>query len=288
MAMSPLCDHTVIGRTLDGRDLDLLKVGTGPLKVWVIARQHPGESQAEFYTEGLLERLTDRTDALAIQVREACTWHVVPNMNPDGSVRGHLRTNACGANLNREWAPTGEYDAPTPHRSPEVLATLRAMDASGVDLFVDVHGDELVPLNFLAGMEGLPNWGPRLQALQGAFAAAYARSAPGDMQTKYSYSPDQPGQSNLAICSNQIAHRFDCLGVTLEQPFKDCATNPDPERGWSPDRARNLGASLLEATSHVLPLLRRDDGASKKPFWESIPPEDAYKRPLEGKGSSSF
>ena len=66
MAMSPLCDHTVIGRTLDGRDLDLLKVGTGPLKVWVIARQHPGESQAEFYTEGLLERLTDRTDALAI------------------------------------------------------------------------------------------------------------------------------------------------------------------------------------------------------------------------------
>eukprot|EP00964_Phaeocystis_antarctica_P086039 scaffold54421_cov25-Phaeocystis_antarctica.AAC.1 len=24
-------------------------------------------------------------------------------MNPDGAVRGHLRTNACGANLNREW-----------------------------------------------------------------------------------------------------------------------------------------------------------------------------------------
>ena len=24
-------------------------------------------------------------------------------MNPDGSVRGNLRTNAAGANLNREW-----------------------------------------------------------------------------------------------------------------------------------------------------------------------------------------
>ena len=31
-------------------------------------------------------------------------------MNPDGSYRGHLRTNAKGANLNREWKkPTQEY-----------------------------------------------------------------------------------------------------------------------------------------------------------------------------------
>ena len=34
------------------------------------------------------------------------TFHVVPNMNPDGSVRGYLRTNSSGANLNREWAKT--------------------------------------------------------------------------------------------------------------------------------------------------------------------------------------
>lgn len=51
-------------------------------------------------------------------------------MNPDGSARGHLRTNACGANLNREWA------TPSLERSPEVYYTLRAMDAIGVDLLV--------------------------------------------------------------------------------------------------------------------------------------------------------
>jgi murein tripeptide amidase MpaA len=38
----------------------------------------------------------------------------------DGSFRGHLRTNAAGANLNREWCTTGAYEAPTLHRSPEV------------------------------------------------------------------------------------------------------------------------------------------------------------------------
>ena len=43
----------------------------------------------------------------------------VPNMNPDGSYRGHLRTNASGANLNREWKN------PTLERSPEVMPRSR-------------------------------------------------------------------------------------------------------------------------------------------------------------------
>ena len=49
----------------------------------------------------------------------------VPNMNPDGTWRGHLRTNASGANLNREW------DQPTKERSPEVYYTRQAMDEIG-------------------------------------------------------------------------------------------------------------------------------------------------------------
>ena len=44
----------------------------------------------------------------------------VPVYTVDGSFRGHLRTNACGANLNREWANSGDYKAPTLERSPEV------------------------------------------------------------------------------------------------------------------------------------------------------------------------
>lgn len=43
-------------------------------------------------------------------------------MNPDGSWRGHLRTNASGANLNREWLE------PSKERSPEVLAVRNFMD----------------------------------------------------------------------------------------------------------------------------------------------------------------
>ena len=88
---------------------------SGPLQVWLYARQHPGETMAEWWMEGALERLLDEADPVARRLREKATFHIVPNMNPDGSFRGHLRTNAVGTNLNREW------HAPSLEKSPEVL-----------------------------------------------------------------------------------------------------------------------------------------------------------------------
>ena len=74
----------------------------------------------------------------------------------------------------------------------------------------------------------------------------------------------------------QVASRFDCLGVTLEMPFKDCKTNPDPENGWTPQRCMGLGRSLLDAISIVQPHLRETSN-----FWESFGPGDLYIRPVE-------
>jgi hypothetical protein len=51
---------------------------------------------AEWFADGLLERLTDKHDAIARHLlRDACVY-VMPNVNPDGTWRGHLRTNAAG------------------------------------------------------------------------------------------------------------------------------------------------------------------------------------------------
>jgi murein tripeptide amidase MpaA len=150
-----------LGKSLDGQDLDCLTFGEGPLNVWLYARQHPGESMAEWWMEGALEKLVDEDDPVARVLRKECTFRVVPNMNPDGSRRGHLRTNAVGANLNREW------HAPTAERSPEVLCVRNAMDETGVDFAMDVHGDEAIPANFLAGFEGIPSLSDRQQRAGG-------------------------------------------------------------------------------------------------------------------------
>jgi murein tripeptide amidase MpaA len=96
--MSPFAQVDCLGATVEGRDLDRIVVGrSAPTRkpVWIIARQHPGETMSEWFIEGLLERLLDSADPVARRVREHAIIHVVPNMNPDGAVRGNLRTNAA-------------------------------------------------------------------------------------------------------------------------------------------------------------------------------------------------
>jgi murein tripeptide amidase MpaA len=268
-----------LGQTLQGREMECVQIGTGDTTCWIIHRQHPGECMAEYYAEGLLTRLlgletNGQVDDTVRQVLKQFTFYIVPNMCPDGSVLGHLRTNAAGANLNREWATVegSDYQAPTLERSPEVYSVLHKMQETGVDIFLDIHGDEELPFNFLSGAEATNNWGPRLESLHGAFAAAYARSNP-DMQTAVSYTPGTPpGRPNTA--TNAVTNRFDCLAITLEMPFKDCLSNPDPEFGWSPNRSRMLGASVVEALAYVQPYLR-----ASGEFWTELPPQDAYVRP---------
>lgn len=255
-----------LGQSLEGREMDCIQIGSGTLVCWIIHRQHPGETMAEFYAEGLLERLLGlntegSVDGLVKDILQRYTFYIVPNMCPDGAVRGHLRTNFIGSNLNREWTSSGSkedgtfYEAPTLERSPEVYHILRKMDETGVDAFLDVHGDEELPFNFLAGSEGCANWSKRLEVLHGAFLSKYSE-VNSDMQALIAYEPEEPGQGRTNVCSNQIAIRFDCLAATLEQPFKDCLSNTDPERGWNPARAKMLGASVLEPLSYVAPFLR--------------------------------
>jgi murein tripeptide amidase MpaA len=250
----PGVERIHLGLTLDGRPIDGLVIdpvdGSEPARTaWIIARQHPGETMAEWWVEGFLARLLDANDAVAVSLRRVMRFYVVPNMNPDGSVRGHLRCNALGANLNREW------ETPTPERSPEVLVVRDAMDRTGVDFCLDVHGDEALPYNFISAAEGIPGWSPRLSELTERFKEAYEISNP-DFQRVHGYPLDAPGEGNLTMASNQISQRYDCLAMTLEMPFKDNADAPDPEQGWSPARSRQLGRSVLEAIAAVEPSLR--------------------------------
>src|SRR5665213_1335307 len=93
----------ILGSTLEGRDIDLVRIaGANPTghPVWIIARQHPGETMAEWFAQGLIERLIDPTDPLAVKAIQYADFYIVPNMNPDGSAHGNLRTNAAGSNLN--------------------------------------------------------------------------------------------------------------------------------------------------------------------------------------------
>lgn len=234
---------SVLGHTLDGQSLDLLTVGepaAGKRTMWVTARQHPGETMGGWWMEGFIDRLLDDADPIARALREKAVLNIVPNMNPDGARRGHLRTNAAGINLNREWAN------PTMEKSPEVYLVLNKMRETGVDFALDVHGDEALPYNFIAGGEGAPNFHDGLKTLLENYKSALKVASP-DFQTVYGYPVDAPRSANLTICTNAITNEFKCLAMTLEMPFKDSAITPDPVVGWSPARCQHLGAACMDA-----------------------------------------
>ncbi|MCJ8316160.1 M14-type cytosolic carboxypeptidase [Idiomarina sp.] len=246
------CYHELLGETIDGRELNLLVIGE-PAEhkntIWVTARQHPGESMAEWFMEGFLGRLLDDEDGVARKLLDNNVFYVVPNMNPDGSVRGHLRTNAVGTNLNREWAE------PSLEKSPEVFYVLKRMEQTGVDMFLDVHGDEALPYNFVAGCEGIPSYDERHKDLENTFKAALLTATP-EFQTKYGYDLDEPGQANMAVANSAVGEKFKCLSYTLEMPFKDNADLPDEDFGWSAPRSQRLGEDVLTAILAVSPKLR--------------------------------
>jgi murein tripeptide amidase MpaA len=241
----------VLGETVTGDDLDRLVIsdpdGSARRACWVIGRQHPGETMAEWWMEGFVDRLLDRDDDVARAVLEGATLYVVPNMNPDGSALGNLRTNAAGANLNREWA------GPTLERSPEVYHVRRRMTETGVDFALDVHGDESLPYVFIAGGDNVPSMSDRQRQLLTAYFESLTRANP-DFQTEHGY--PRGGKPNLTMCANDLAENFGCLAMTLEMPFKDNANAPNEAVGWSPDRCRRLGADCLAALCDVLPILR--------------------------------
>ncbi|WP_107687554.1 M14 family metallopeptidase [Neisseria wadsworthii] len=249
---SGLCQIEDLGNTVEGRDINLLTVGNqveSDLKVWIIARQHPGETMAEWFIEGLLARLLDPQDPTARALLDQATFYIVPNMNPDGSALGNLRTNAAGANLNREWLE------PTPEKSPEVFYVRQKMHETGVDLFLDIHGDEAIPYVFAAGTEGVPNYNARTAGLEDRFKAALKAASP-DFQDEFGYPKDEPGQANLTLAANYVGNTFNCLSYTLEMPFKDNNNMPDDDFGWNGQRSLRLGEASLSAVLAVLPHVR--------------------------------
>lgn len=248
----PLACLEHLGETLDKRDLTLVKVGDGDSKkrsIWITARQHPGETMAEWLVEALLNSLLDEDNPTAKLLLEKANFYIVPNMNPDGSVRGHLRTNAVGTNLNREWAN------PSLEKSPEVFHVINKMQETGVDLFYDVHGDEALPYVFLAGSQGTPSYNDRLAHLRDKFSEVLTLAS-ADFQSEFGYDIDAPGTANMTIATHWVAERFDCLANTLEMPFKDNANLPFEDTGWSPERSIKLGEASLVAMLAVVDELR--------------------------------
>jgi murein tripeptide amidase MpaA len=240
---------TVLGQTPDGHDMDLLTVGEpGPGKkvCWVTTRQHPNEIQGSWCVEGLLERLLLDEDPFARSLLDKAVFHIVPNMNPDGARRGNTRTNALGANLNREWKD------PTPDTAPEVQMVKRRMLQTGLDFYLDVHAwSGSVP--FALGPYRTPGITPKQDALWQRYERALARANPEfQVGNPYPGGGPAPGGAYMEMSWNYLTDAFGAFGLLYELIFKNNDKRPDPVHGWSPAKCRYFGHSTLEALHEIV------------------------------------
>ena len=129
------------------------------------------------------------------------------------------------------------------------------MEETGLDFCLDVHGDEALPYNFIAGAEGVEKWSDTMATLQKTYKDKLVEVNP-DFQTQYGYEINAPRSANLTICTNYIAQAFDSLAMTLEMPFKDNNDAPCETYGWSPEKSKKLGRSNLDALYSVIDHLK--------------------------------
>lgn len=70
-------------------------------QIWLICREHPGETPASFVCEGLIHALLE--DRAGKRLREVYSFNIIPIINVDGVAHGYYYHNAGGVNLGFDW-----------------------------------------------------------------------------------------------------------------------------------------------------------------------------------------
>ena len=133
---------TSIGKTVGGRDVEVVRVGdaAAPYRVFVRARAHPWESGSSWVAQGLIQRLLkDDEDARTFLAQYVV--YVLPMANKDGVARGMTRFNVNGKDLNRNWDKPADVGLVPENAALE--RWLEGMIAAGrrPHLAVELHND---------------------------------------------------------------------------------------------------------------------------------------------------
>ena len=136
-------------RSIAGNRCDLLTI-TNPAvnieelhsRVVVIftARVHPGESNASWIMQGLLDFLVGNSIE-ANTLRQYFIFKIIPMLNPDGVINGNYRCNLSGVDLNRRWSNPDKQKHPTIYYTKLLIRHIKRTYTIG--LLVDIHGHSL-------------------------------------------------------------------------------------------------------------------------------------------------
>jgi len=123
----------IIGYSDLKKPIKMLTIGNSGRNIWLICRQHPGESIASWILEGFLKNIISPIPNVKLRI--------ILTLNPDGIFLGNWYSNKKGINLNLDWKNK---------KSKEVKCLSKLLDKQYNDLIVDIHGDEECNKHFLS------------------------------------------------------------------------------------------------------------------------------------------
>jgi len=126
---------TEAGKSVEGRPINLVKIGKGKTKVLMWSQMHGDEATA---TMALIDMLNffaakDDFDDFRKEIYSAITLYIIPVLNPDGTER-FQRRNALHADLNRD-ADKLEF--------PESQILKRVRDETNADFGFNLHDQNI-------------------------------------------------------------------------------------------------------------------------------------------------
>lgn len=129
-----------IGRTAEGRNLEMIRIGNANASKSVVlrARAHSWEPGGNWVVEGLIDALLQSG---AADYLKRYTVYIMPMANKDGVARGRTRFNVLGMDLNRQWDKEPDSVlAPEKYAFEKWLKKMVAVGRKPL-LAIDLHND---------------------------------------------------------------------------------------------------------------------------------------------------
>lgn len=139
----PKVQITRIGKTVEGRDLEIVRVGNpqAPYRVLLRARAHAWEPGGNWVVQGLIRRLLRDDDEARHYLERYCVY-VLPMANKDGVAHGRTRFNMMGKDLNRNWDQPADPKLAPENAALETWIEDMIQKGERPDLALDLHNDE--------------------------------------------------------------------------------------------------------------------------------------------------
>ncbi|KAI8900818.1 hypothetical protein BC833DRAFT_646701 [Globomyces pollinis-pini] len=140
--------HKILGKSVAGNNIDMLSITTKVYRpselarrpaIILIARVHPGETNASWMMHGFIEFILGETMEAKF-LRDNYVIKLIPMINPDGVIVGNHRCNLNGYDLNRQW----KVQEKSKNIVPEVWLVKqmikRTLETREIAMYCDFHG----------------------------------------------------------------------------------------------------------------------------------------------------